>query len=1230
MKAKLQGMRNRIWDEQRMNQVGTDKDYVDLNPDLVPEYNSTCSDTNAIWVSWTGDNANAGTEANPKRSLLDNGYNSAGTGALSAAMTAGFDICFVNGSNYMWVEAVNIPYSVGLYKKTSGDTVTVRTCRRTLPNNGVFKDWTACFVDPNNSSGHGALTKLLIHSNTTDGSTTFTDHSCKDSNITPYNTITAFGNVHHETDQQKFGTTSIEFASASNDYLTASDTGIWSAGDYSFTIDLWIRCKSLPGTVMVILDPRLADNFKRWIFYIDAASKLQFSSTTNGVAWNISLNDPNALVIDTWYHIAVVRNGDDWTLYKDGVAVATTNVAGTMTTDTATLKIGTKVGGGNYFDGYMDEIRIAGNYAQWTANFNTDLPTDFWSPFTQIDPSKSFSRIAKYFRLKGFVKDYMIAFNAGFAGTPGDFTSLLCDESEEVIDLFDQDFSVYPALQWQYDYFTAGDTAFIKPNAGSFDLSLPAFTRGAEAFTLVSNYLCINEINRYMNYSTDGYNFTQVDVTGGAEVLYDLIFWSGYLYCGTATRIRRTNTAGFAAGTWSNASAAIGALRFVVRGSLLYAFTPANGIYSTNNGTTWTQRYTGSVSTLVGKPVLFGDNIYFILSGVLYKMDINYSISAVSNVPANDAITAIELYDSQLHLIVQSGTYDYLYSFDGNSFALKTALPVRTHHYQYLFTYENLLLCCPLVSSVSVYNGDDIFTLPLTAWSNLFQIEIFKNMIFVTDSASNVRFQYLGLLSNIYTGCQVSGLDINGQQQFIHAIAMNSSNNNFTINYNNIYNCLGKALPDCNFGMYEKNIIHDCNAGLESISSSVNDTIIQENLLFNITESAIEIIADGDFVIEHNTIDNCGKGIYINTATIGTLTIKNNILTRLAYFLDSLSVLITTQFTYNLIGDGCSGVNVTPDSTNKTGNAHFRNRDGINIDFKDYRLMIKEILASNGLPYNFNSPGKQMADDSGTGTGYTDAYTYDVGCYLLVRYLGSDTYALSIVFNDFVPTENEVLDGYSNIIQFLTNEGVSIPGYTGQANRINISWEPADLTEAQEKFTLRQILKDSLRIKARFWVNHEFYDSLWLPSTFAALADTASFRASRDAGDMGLYSCGANLTLNLTDLELTNSASDWRYDEFKGWLVSLTLQKSAAPFEFVELIFKIIGNTPDTITLRNVENLDLSSFATEYDSSSDYLGMVVIGMDCRWPVGDVTYWLSDLMLKVPTGLTKAEFDLLEA
>src|SRR4030042_5645216 len=151
MQATLKGKRVRVLDEQPQNQVGTDKDYVLLHPDIVPlVMPAGLDDTNTIWISWTGENANAGTGAAPKRSFLDGGYNSAGDGAITAALAVGFDICFIEDSTNMWVEAAIIPNSIIVFKYEYDDTPTLRTCRRTLPNNGNFTDATAVFCDPRN------------------------------------------------------------------------------------------------------------------------------------------------------------------------------------------------------------------------------------------------------------------------------------------------------------------------------------------------------------------------------------------------------------------------------------------------------------------------------------------------------------------------------------------------------------------------------------------------------------------------------------------------------------------------------------------------------------------------------------------------------------------------------------------------------------------------------------------------------------------------------------------------------------------------------------------------------------------------------------------------------------------------------------------------------------------------------------------------------------------------
>ena len=92
--------------------------------------------------------------------------------------------------------------------------------------------------------GLDSYTKLLIHSDTTDGSTVFSDSSFVGRTITPS------GTVHHETDQQKFGATSIYFNGSS--YLTCGTSADFGFGAGDFTIDFWVFLTSLSGNQYII------------------------------------------------------------------------------------------------------------------------------------------------------------------------------------------------------------------------------------------------------------------------------------------------------------------------------------------------------------------------------------------------------------------------------------------------------------------------------------------------------------------------------------------------------------------------------------------------------------------------------------------------------------------------------------------------------------------------------------------------------------------------------------------------------------------------------------------------------------------------------------------------------------------------------------------------------------------------------------------------------------------
>jgi hypothetical protein len=195
---------------------------------------------------------------------------------------------------------------------------------------------------------------LLIHSDTTDGSTTFTDSSGK--------TVTVAGNTHHETDQKKFGDTSIHF-DGTGDYLTLSDSSDFDFDNEDFTIELWIRVSNF-SDYRHIFESRTSEGTEGFSFGTDSNGKLFM--WYNG---SFRITTSTTLSTATWYHVALVRNGNVHTIYINGTADTNTYTsANTYTSDRCWI--------GRYYNstsymyiGYMDEFCVSKGIARWTSNF---------------------------------------------------------------------------------------------------------------------------------------------------------------------------------------------------------------------------------------------------------------------------------------------------------------------------------------------------------------------------------------------------------------------------------------------------------------------------------------------------------------------------------------------------------------------------------------------------------------------------------------------------------------------------------------------------------------------------------------------------------------------------------------------------------------------------------------------------------------------------------------------
>ena len=199
----------------------------------------------------------------------------------------------------------------------------------------------------------------------TDGGTTYQVHTFTSS----AHTITANGDVTNTRAQKKVGSSSIYFDGTA-DYLSVADSADWALGS-NFTVETWVRFASTSSDLTLLNHWKGNGVAAAWALQLDGGNTVKFFYSTDGTnsaansswSWTPSLN--------TWYHVAVVRDGSDLELYIDGTQTGSTyDISSSTIANIAwPLEIGYYSNIGGYgLNGYMDEIRIS-NSTRYTGTF---------------------------------------------------------------------------------------------------------------------------------------------------------------------------------------------------------------------------------------------------------------------------------------------------------------------------------------------------------------------------------------------------------------------------------------------------------------------------------------------------------------------------------------------------------------------------------------------------------------------------------------------------------------------------------------------------------------------------------------------------------------------------------------------------------------------------------------------------------------------------------------------
>jgi hypothetical protein len=208
-------------------------------------------------------------------------------------------------------------------------------------------------------SGNDSYTKLLLHFN--DMSLMNVAKGGTPCVATPYSATL-------NPTTKKFGTASLSFGGGGASYMIVKNSTDFDFGVGNFTVDWWeYRTGATDGAA--VFRRQNDNNVQGFLLGHTASNRNQCYMSSDGTNWNIANVDVGPVTLNVWNHFAVVRNGNTFYHFKNGVQTATwsSSLALLAAPASHTMCIGHWNGVG--FQGLLDEIRISKGIARWTANF---------------------------------------------------------------------------------------------------------------------------------------------------------------------------------------------------------------------------------------------------------------------------------------------------------------------------------------------------------------------------------------------------------------------------------------------------------------------------------------------------------------------------------------------------------------------------------------------------------------------------------------------------------------------------------------------------------------------------------------------------------------------------------------------------------------------------------------------------------------------------------------------
>jgi len=191
------------------------------------------------------------------------------------------------------------------------------------------------------------------------------------------NNLETVGSAQISTSVFKYGTGSVAVSGASNVLSTPSKT-VLNVGAGDFTVECWVYVTSFSNNNWIFgqSDTASTPTLRSIAAYIDTAGGVTLQ-TVSGSTYYTATGSSGTVVLNTWAHVACVRDGVTTRVYVSGVQRGTASIStNVVNTSTYPFLIGDVGITGTFgFNGYIDDFRFTKGICRYPSGTTFTPPT---------------------------------------------------------------------------------------------------------------------------------------------------------------------------------------------------------------------------------------------------------------------------------------------------------------------------------------------------------------------------------------------------------------------------------------------------------------------------------------------------------------------------------------------------------------------------------------------------------------------------------------------------------------------------------------------------------------------------------------------------------------------------------------------------------------------------------------------------------------------------------------